>query len=100
MRNKSLIAGHHARVDIPQDCDHLTCFNGVFDKCCCLVCQPTLHDPGAYNQCREPQAERVLDKDRGNFCDWFRFRDAATGNGTGGGKGSAEDRLKALFKPS
>ena len=68
------------------------------DLHCCLNC--SFHDPGAYNQCREPQAERVLDKDRGNFCDWFRFRDAATGNGTGGGKGSAEDRLKALFKPS
>ncbi len=64
----------------------------------CLNCR--FYDPGAYNSCREPQAERVVDKDRSNFCDWFRFRDAATGNGTGGGKGSAEDRLKALFKPS
>ena len=68
------------------------------DLHCCLNC--SLHDPGAYNQCREPQAERVPDKDRGNFCDWFRFRDAAGGQGTGEGKGSAEDRLKALFKSS
>ncbi len=29
------------------------------------------YDPSAYNACREPQAERVLDKDRANRCDYF-----------------------------
>jgi hypothetical protein len=29
------------------------------------------HDPGAYNECREPQAERVSDRTRANRCDWF-----------------------------
>ena len=36
----------------------------------CLNCQ--FYDPNAYNQCREPQAERILDKERSNFCDLFR----------------------------
>jgi hypothetical protein len=43
------------------------------DLHCCLNCQ--FHDPGAYNECREIQAERVLEKDRANFCDYFSFKD-------------------------
>ncbi|MDH5680059.1 MAG: hypothetical protein OEZ36_00610 [Spirochaetota bacterium] len=35
------------------------------------------HDGSSYNECREPQAERVLDKDKSNFCDYFTFRDSA-----------------------
>jgi hypothetical protein len=29
------------------------------------------HDPAAYNECREPNAERVADRDRANRCDYF-----------------------------
>jgi len=43
------------------------------DLHCCLNC--VFYDPGAYNECRESQAERVLDKDRGNFCEYFTFSD-------------------------
>ena len=28
--------------------------------------------PGVANDCREPAAERVADKEQGNFCDYFR----------------------------
>jgi len=38
----------------------------------CLNCR--FYDPGAYNACREPQAERGLEKERANFCDYFAFR--------------------------
>ncbi|MDO9514909.1 MAG: hypothetical protein Q7J01_02245 [Syntrophales bacterium] len=37
----------------------------------CLSCR--FYDPGSYNDCREPQAERVVEKDRSNFCDYFEF---------------------------
>jgi len=43
------------------------------DLKCCQNC--IFYDPGAYNQCRETQAERVLDKDRSNYCDFFVFND-------------------------
>ena len=66
------------------------------DHHCCLNCH--FYDPGAYNQCREPQAERVLDKDRSNFCDWFAFRDAATGGRVEKEKQSARGKLDSLFK--
>ena len=60
----------------------------------CLNC--SFYEPGAYNDCRESQAERVLDKDRANFCDHFRYRE-----GTAAGAGSRDDakkKLEALFR--
>jgi hypothetical protein len=57
------------------------------------------HDPAAYNQCRESNAERVLDSERGNRCDYF-----TPGSGRGGdaptAKVSAKNALDALFKKS
>jgi len=49
----------------------------------CPACSADLHvcknckfyDPNAYNECHEPQAERVLVKDKSNYCDYFEFSD-------------------------
>jgi len=38
----------------------------------CNNCE--FYEEGAYNQCRETQAERVLDKEKANFCDYFRLK--------------------------
>ncbi len=46
------------------------------------------HDPAAYNECREPNAERVGDRDRANRCDYFSPGEGATGS-------SPADRSKA-----
>jgi hypothetical protein len=47
------------------------------------------YERGAHNDCREPQAERVVDKERANFCDYFRPR-------AGAGAGAAtRDAMKA-----
>lgn len=35
----------------------------------CLQC--AYHDRAAYNGCREPKAERVVDKERENRCEYF-----------------------------
>lgn len=45
----------------------------------CPRCDRALHacrncdfyDPAYNNQCREPMAERVVDKERANFCEYF-----------------------------
>lgn len=42
----------------------------------CLNCRH--YDAQSYNECREPVAERVVDKDRRTFCDYFS--PAPTGN--------------------
>ena len=53
-------------------------------------------DPAVHNQCHETQADRVVDKERSNFCDYFK-----PGSGLGG-SGPTKDALKsaadALFK--
>lgn len=75
---------------------------GVRDVCACgawlHACRNCdFYAPGLANDCREPRAERVVDKADANFCDWFRpsprppspDADAAT---------SARRALDALFR--
>ena len=61
----------------------------------CRMCD--FHDPGVSKSCREPMAEEVDEKERANFCDYFR---AAPGRGAGGATAeaaAARDRLEKLF---
>ncbi len=53
------------------------------------------------NQCAEPQADPVLDKERANFCDFFRIaeRGGSTARGTKE-SGAARDAWSKLFKDS
>ena len=39
---------------------------------CCKNCE--LHKVGLYNDCREPKAERVGDKEKSNFCEYFKYK--------------------------
>lgn len=77
-----------------------SCKPGRGDECpscgsgvkACLNCR--FYNRGAYNGCAEPSAERVVDKDRANFCEFFEF-------GNAGADAPAEDplkKLKDLFK--
>ncbi|RMD83624.1 MAG: hypothetical protein D6808_08375 [Candidatus Dadabacteria bacterium] len=50
-----------------------TCPNCGSDVRCCYNCK--FYDSSAYNECLETQAERVLDKERANFCDYFQIRE-------------------------
>ena len=57
----------------------------------------THHDPGAHNQCREPNAEWVGDRERSNRCEYF-----APGSGPGGAATGAREKgkgaLDSLFR--
>jgi len=69
------------------------CLRCGADLHCCLNC--SFFAPTAHNQCREPQAERQVDKTVGNFCDFFAFR---VGKAVpGAGSEDARQRLEALF---
>ena len=61
------------------------------------VCKNCVHhDPKVYNECKEPQADVVRDKERSNFCDFFN-----PSSKTGSQGPSKDDLLKAaeaLFK--
>ncbi|MDW7709768.1 MAG: hypothetical protein SCH98_04775 [Deferrisomatales bacterium] len=75
-----------------------TCPGCGADLHACVQC--TFYAPGHYNNCREPQAERVLDPEKANFCDYFRPTGAAAGPAAVDPKAEAKARLDALFKGS
>lgn len=66
----------------------------------CLNCE--FYDRSAYNDCRESQAERVVEKDRANFCDYFRPADRAPApvgaNTSTPGRSDVRSALDDLFK--
>ncbi|MFN2377900.1 MAG: hypothetical protein ABR538_15300, partial [Candidatus Binatia bacterium] len=70
------------------------------DLRCCLNCR--FHDISSYNDCAEPSAERVLEKDRANFCDYFSpggAVGAAAGSTTSAAAGSGGlSELEKLFR--
>lgn len=57
----------------------------------CLNC--SFYDKAAYNECKEPNAERVVEKNRRNFCDYFK---PGSGSGQKSAGKSKEDILKEL----
>jgi len=62
----------------------------------CRNCR--FYAPGRPNECQEPAVERVIDKDRANFCDWFE-PSAQPASGKAGA--APDDLLKSaedLFK--
>lgn len=72
-----------------------TCDNCRSDVRVCLNCRH--YDKKAYNECNEPQAERVVDKDKRNFCDYF-FLAPAEREKSERAKESILKDLDALFK--
>lgn len=78
------------RVGFRDDCER--CGS---DLHVCRNCE--LFDPGAYNQCREPQAERVGDRERANRCEWFRLG-ASEGRAGARLEQTARQALDALFR--
>lgn len=61
----------------------------------CLNCM--FFDEGKANRCREPQSDYVKDRERSNFCEYFRFNNAETMKT---GKKDAEKMWATLFKRS
>jgi hypothetical protein len=55
------------------------------------------HDPAAYNECRESNAERVLEKERSNRCDYFRPGNRADGE-QNPAQANAKSELEKLFQ--
>jgi hypothetical protein len=64
---------------------------------CCRNCH--FHEPVAYNECRESQADRFLEKDRANFCEYFRFQEGRMKT-VSKPAASTRDQLDSLFRKS
>ena len=72
----------------------------------CPLCHADLHvcracefyESGAHNDCRESSADMVTDKERSNFCDYFRpAAKTATGASGNDKAAAARDAFNALF---
>lgn len=75
-------------------------YSETCDKCDADVkaCKNCLHyNQKAYNECNENQAERVVDKSRRNYCDYFKLEGGQSSN-----KQESKDdifaKMDALFK--
>jgi len=60
---------------------------------CCKMCK--FYDPKVYNECRESNADRLVDKEKANFCDYFVLNDGKNVEDVKNNLLSAAD---ALFK--
>lgn len=83
----SLSASDYGRGDVCPKCRNDT-----------RVCRNCIHyDPNYNNSCLENQAERVVDKERSNFCDYFSAS-SKTDQNDGDSRASALSAAEALFK--
>ena len=64
-----------------------------FDLRVCKMCE--FYDVSAYNECREPSADRIVEKEKANFCDYYKLADK---NKVGNTKSAALSAAEALFK--
>ena len=52
------------KIHRSEECPH--CYASIHS---CRMC--SFYDKSAYNECRETSAERILEKEKANFCDYF-----------------------------
>jgi hypothetical protein len=60
---------------------------------CCRMCK--FYDAKVYNECHESNADRLVDKEKSNFCDYFVLSD---GKSAATSKDELSSLADALFK--
>ncbi len=86
--NAELVIESHANISRSEECHK--CFANIR---CCMMC--SFYDTNAYNECREPMADRILEKEKANFCDYYQFGNSSDQNVI---KEDALTKANALFK--
>ena len=84
---------YRALAAVPRDSECPSCGR---DLHVCRACRH--HDPGVNNQCREPHAEWVTDRERANFCEFYQLADAPTGPGVADRSAEVRKKLDDLFR--
>ncbi|MGB5347165.1 MAG: hypothetical protein WBN23_13450 [Woeseia sp.] len=64
----------------------------------CRMCE--YYDAQLVKQCREDDAEEVMDKEKPNFCDWFKAAPGRFNNQADSAASRAERQLASLFGDS
>jgi len=87
--NASISVATNEQVGFKESCDKCTS-----DLHICRNCM--FYDVSAYNSCRETSAERVVDKEKANYCDYFKFVEGS--RSPGAEADSTRKKLDDLFK--
>ena len=90
------VCGAPVTIDepIPRDAECESCRR---DLRCCRNCRH--YDPRYHNECRETEAELVVDKQRRNFCEYFYYSAEPFAGARGTDRAAAaKAKLEALFK--
>ena len=61
---KSLSFSLGEKISFSEECDH--CAADIHN---CKMCK--FYDLKSYNECKEPSAERIVEKEKRNFCEYF-----------------------------
>lgn len=88
-----------ARIDLPTGSRVLqrdTCPRCDSDLHSCRNCQ--FYDLGKHNQCSEPQAEWVHDKEAANYCDYFSPNPVLSAARRSSPAEAAKKNFDSLFK--
>ena len=72
---------------------HEECEHCQIELYCCKMC--VFYDSKVYNECREPLAERIVDKEKANFCSYFKLGHCSN---SGQSKDDLLSAAEALFK--
>ncbi|WP_372653297.1 hypothetical protein [Halobacteriovorax sp.] len=62
--SKTLDLEQNSKILRSEECPY--CYASIH---CCKMCG--FYDQTAYNECRETNADRIVEKDKANFCDYF-----------------------------
>ena len=74
---------------------HDVCLNCRAELYVCKMCE--FYDPRVSNSCREPIADAVNNKERANFCGYFKIRPNAYQPPDDAAKETTQVQLKTLF---
>ena len=79
------------KVSSRDSCPHCSA-----DAHACLNCD--FYDRNVHNQCREPQAEWTANKERNNYCEYFKPTAVAGVGGSPKGGSPRQDKAKQAFE--
>lgn len=82
--SKAVVIDNPGRVSFREECPHCRA-----DLHSCINCR--FYDTAAYNSCKESNAERVVDKVKANYCDYFEYS-----SGQGGKQSESASQLRKL----
>lgn len=86
--NKSLDLNAQSKIARSEECPH--CYASLHS---CRMCN--FYDKSVYNECRETNADRIIEKEKANFCDYF---DLSGSNSDSIEKDSILSVANSLFK--